>query len=424
MIINLKNELHFLNSTELKINFEAIEKEMLTSTQPMNDAGKCEDIEKEFKKLSQSILDIIKTINDEFKNKEALKKQQIAEENAAKAQAKIKEQENENQEEDNVDFVHKEDFLLYTVLQNELEQHQAVYANVSNDPSLKQFKFDCQKAVNVPVNAISPQSAQHLQDKLDKLLNLLRGNFIEVPPRRFKATQHPGGIEYCADLLARKLVRQGEDVVSSNPEAAFAIAAVINALWSEFPTLGRLILAHFYKTCPYLVPYCAPQQEGQSDQDYYKALGYQYSNGVVEKQDKFLKRMSGVVRLYAAVIVSVPRVRQQQQQQQQQQQAHPFGLVNGWKYLAATMNLKPRLEITATVLFNFLEVAGHRLSQAYGRQFIKLLHLLCTDYFALIRSVTPDGCGGPVVRLDDFLQKTLKKREIAPPAGQLPARFW
>jgi len=62
---------------ELKINFEAIEKEMLTSTQPMNDAGKCEDIEKEFKKLSQSILDIIKTINDEFKNKEALKSNKL-----------------------------------------------------------------------------------------------------------------------------------------------------------------------------------------------------------------------------------------------------------------------------------------------------------------------------------------------------------
>lgn len=411
------------NLTELKKTFEAVEKEMITSSKPAADAAKCEDIEKEFKHLSQSIVEMIKTINEEFRKKEALKKQQEAvpppvpepkKEVTEKEQPIVSKAEKE--EENEADYVHQEDFLLYRNLQSELEKHQATYANILKDSSFKQFRFDCAKAVNVPINAISPQSGQHLQDKLVKLVNLLRGNVIEVPPRRFKATQHPGGIEYCADLLARKLVRQGEDVVSSKPEAAFAIAAVIHALWSEFPFLGHLILAHFYKTCPYLVPYYPPQQEGQNDQDYYKALGYEYVDGVVEKQDKFLKRMSGVVRLYAAVIVSVPRVKQQQ--------PHPFGLKNGWKFLAATVNLPPRLEITATVLFNFLEVAGHSLSHAYGKQFIKLLHLLCTEYFTLIRNVTPDGSDGPVVRFDDFLQKTIKRREIAPPSGQLPPRFW
>ena len=314
-----------------------------------------------------------------------------------------------------VDHVDKDDFLLYTNLQSELTKHQAKYANITKDASLKQFRFDCAKAVNLPINAISQQAGQHLQDILDKLVNFLRGNVIDVPPRRLEATQHPGGIEYCADLLARKLVRQGEDVVSSQPEAAFAIAAVIHALWSEFPFLGRLILAHFYKVCPYLVPYYPPQQEGQSVQDYYKALGYEYIDGTVEKQDQFLKRMSGVVRLYAAVIVSIPRVRQQE--------PHPFGLQNGWTCLAAIVNLTPRPEITATVLLNFLEVAGHRLLNAYGKQFIKLLDLVCTEYMTAIRKVTPDGSDGLVVRLDGFLQKTMKRREVAPPDGQLPSGF-
>jgi len=410
---------------ELKRSFEATEKEMVASTKPAADAEKCENIEKEFKQLCLAIVEMIKTVNEEHKMKEALKKQQ-EEENAAAPPAPPKlEKEvavilepipSKVDEKEETDYVHKKDFLLYRNLQSDLEKYQATYANILKDSSYKQFRFDCAKAVNVPINAISPQSGQHLVDKLDKLVNLLRGNVVEVPPRRFKATQHPGGIEYCTDLLAKKLVRQGEDVVSSKPEAAFAIAAIIHALWAEFPLLGRLILAHFYRTCPYLVPYYPPQQEGQNDQDYYKALGYEYIDGTVEKQDKFLKRMSGVVRLYAAVIVSAPRLRQQQ--------PHPFGLQNGWKFLAATVNLTPRLEITATVLFNFLEVAGHRLSNAYGKQFIKLLHLLCTEYFALIRNATPDGSDGPVVRFDDFLQKTIKRREIAPPSGQLPSRFW
>ena len=416
---------------------------MSTSNNPLASAVECEQLEKEFKIISQSIREIIKGRNDNFRKIEETRKLEEAKKleevrkleeakklEAAKAKQLTTEPGSQSAacnivedstklavETEEADYVHKDDLVLYFALQSELQQHQTLYANFVNDPSLKQFKFDCQKAVNLPVNAISPQSAAHLRDKLEKIRTLLRGNIVEIGNRRFKATAHVGGLEYCTDLLARKLVRQGEDVVSSNPEAAFAIAAVITALWSEFPLLGRLILAHFYKTCPYLIPYYVPQQEGQSDQDYYKALGYQYTDGQVEKQDKFLKRMSGVARLFAAVIASVP-------QRHQQQQSHPFGLQNGWRFLASILNLKPRVEITATILYDFLDVTGHRLSQAYGKQFIKMIHLLCTDYFTLIRNVTPDSCLGPVVRLDDFLQKTLKRRELAPPAGQLPPGFW
>jgi nucleoporin GLE1 len=66
------------------------------------------------------------------------------------------------------------------------------------------------------------------------------------------------------------LQKQGEHTVSSKPEAAFAIAAVIVSLWAEFPEFGRLLLAHFHRECPYLVPAFMPQTEGQTDQDYYK----------------------------------------------------------------------------------------------------------------------------------------------------------
>lgn len=66
------------------------------------------------------------------------------------------------------------------------------------------------------------------------------------------------------------LQKQGELTVSSKPEAAFAIAAVIVALWVEFPDFGRLLLAHFHQKCPYLVPAFMPQVEGQTDEDYFR----------------------------------------------------------------------------------------------------------------------------------------------------------
>jgi hypothetical protein len=62
--------------------------------------------------------------------------------------------------------------------------------------------------VNIPVNAISPRSAEHLEDKLFKLSRLISGQSVEVihgkPP--VAASSHPEGIVFCKNLLAKKLV--------------------------------------------------------------------------------------------------------------------------------------------------------------------------------------------------------------------------
>ena len=42
--------------------------------------------------------------------------------------------------------------------------------------------------------------------------------------------------------------------MSSNPAAAFPLAALIISLFSNFTDLGELIMAHFYDQWPILVP--------------------------------------------------------------------------------------------------------------------------------------------------------------------------
>lgn len=64
-------------------------------------------------------------------------------------------------------------------------------------------------------------------------------------------------------------------------------------------------------------------------------LGYLYlQDGKVEPQDKFLKRMSGVMRLYAAILITPPR-----RAYQNSSKAHPIGLRESWRWLAASLNL-------------------------------------------------------------------------------------
>ncbi len=142
-------------------------------------------------------------------------------------------------------------------------------------------------------------------------------------------------------------------------------------------------------------------------------MGYNYTDGVIEKQDKFLKRMTGVMRLYAALMVA-PVVRGE----------HPHGVENAWSWLTQIMNLDPRPDITATLTFDLLDVTGSALYRNYGKQFVKLVQAFRSEFVPRIEKVTPAGSGGPTRRLENFLDNIIKKGSLDPPAGLLPNNFW
>lgn len=219
---------------------------------------------------------------------------------------------------------------------------------------------------------------------------------------------------FCKDLVAKKLVMQGAQQVSSNPSSAFIYAAVIAGIWSAFPDVGQLILAHFQHSYPYLVPYYLQKQNGQSTEDYHKALGYSIVRERIEDQDNFLKKFSGTVQLYAAVMTSSGAG----------DSDHPHGIEHGWTWLARVLNLKPIPSVTATMLYQFIKVAGHALMKKYGRQFQKLLLVLCKEFVPAIDKLTPPEKRGPTQRLKDFLEECIKSQRIPVPDGYLTQRWW
>lgn len=183
---------------------------------------------------------------------------------------------------------------IYSELINFKEQYAASLQDLVEDVSLKPFKFDCQRAINIPVNAISAGNTAHLQDKYKRLHKLLSGETVTVAEGKFSAAKHPKGIRFCMDLLAKKFVVQCDLMISVNPKSAFCYATIISSLWNDFPDLGKLLLAYLYKACPYLVPFYVPHNSEESDEEFYKNRGYRYNNGQIEEQEKFLKRMTGI----------------------------------------------------------------------------------------------------------------------------------
>ncbi|KAK0075919.1 hypothetical protein PV325_006171, partial [Microctonus aethiopoides] len=306
-----------------------------------------------------------------------------------------------------------ESYQIYQAAKQFLEQctESQAFREFKESIATKKFRFECQKAINVPVNTISVINGSHLLDKYNKLRNLLSGR------SSLNVNQYSQGPLFCKNLLARNIVSQGETLVSSKSEAAFGIAAVTLALMCDFPDFAELLKAHFYKTCPYLIPHFPSRFQGQSDEEYYKELGYKYIDGVVEKQTKFLTRISGIMRLYATIIVTNRR--------RGVACPHPLGLQIAWRWLAATINyeVQPKFaDICATLILDMLEVVGNSLWTAYPRQCPKLLNLLRQHYYPQVQNCGGVS-GGPVARLEKFLNDSIINNFIPPPEGQLPPNF-
>lgn len=94
----------------------------------------------------------------------------------------------------------------YNELMQFFEQYRAHIQPLIADANLKKFRFNCQKAMNTPVNSIASLSPEHLQDKFDKITQLLAGQQIYSSDISFSATEHPLGIQYCTMLLAKKFI--------------------------------------------------------------------------------------------------------------------------------------------------------------------------------------------------------------------------
>lgn len=373
--------------------------------------------------IKQKIIEDI----DLVKQQELLKKQMEEEEARQKKIQQLKEQEAKEAENARIQealaqqmkraqsmFYSDKNYLIYEDLKNFLECYENSYKDLLENANLKKFRFDCQKAVNTPVNALSSVSGTHMRDKFDKLARLLRGERVQVLDTYVTASQHPQGLHYCTALLAKKIVRQGDLLVSSNPEAAYPLAAVTVALWSQFPEFGKLLQANFHRHCPYLVPMMLPQKEGQTDKEYYISRGYTYNDeGEVEKQDKFLKRMSGIFKLYCAIwIAKTPKF---------MNSSNPHGLRFAWQWLASFINLKPEPDISATLIHDFFTVCGSEFFKYYGKQCTKIIKLLSTEYLSILQNIDE---GGPKTRFEVFLQNVLKTGHIPPPNGLLPPNTW
>ncbi|XP_010396000.1 nucleoporin GLE1 isoform X1 [Corvus cornix cornix] len=330
------------------------------------------------------------------KQKELEKKEQMKSQTPAPAQQSGGKQQKEGLQ------VKTEESIMqwYQQLQDAAEQCVAAFSEIGNckgNTEVKKIKTNLQKAATIPVSQISSISGSKLREVFDKINNLLSGKPVQTEGQTVSVTQHPQGLEFVCYKLAEKFVKHGEGEVSFHRDSAFPIAVVLSGIWELHPRVGDIFLAHLHKKCPYSVPFYPARKEGTSMEEYQRMLGYEVHDSKVEEQDHFLKRMSGMIRLYAAII-------QLRWPYGNKQGAHPHGLSYGWRWLAQMLNLEPLADVTAMLLLDFLEVCGNALMKQYGIQFWKTMFFIQKSYIPRIEAVTSSGQMGCLSRLKNFVQ--------------------
>lgn len=281
-----------------------------------------------------------------------------------------------------------------------------------NDPTTKLFRQNVIKVINTLVNTISTTNIAHLTDKYNKLNALLSGKLVCVANSQVMIGENKEALAFCMETLATKIVNYAEKVICVKTEAAYEIATIITKLWHDHQTFGMILFAKIKQTCPLLVPFYFPIAKYLNTEKLdHKSFGYKFdSSGNVESDDKYLLRMTGIIRLYACLIVTSSSSKCD----------HPvIGLSHAWIFVAGTLNQNPVANITATILVEFLKIVGFAMHQGYGNQFIKLLQYINSHFLKKIILVTPEGNGGPITRLNSFLSRSLCTRSIEEPKGIL-----
>jgi len=245
----------------------------------------------------------------------------------------------------------------------------------------KDVAMKINRAIAVPVGALTQRSGQDLKTQVSKISNLL--NAKDLPNHSLTA-------DFAIVTIARRLVRLAEEQLSSNEQAACATAAAIVALWIQRPQFGQLFMAHLYTACPVLLPNGSEMYDEQNEQR--------------------LRTYAGLCRLFAALASSdcPPGA-----------QKHPFGLEHVWKTLVAVLILPTATELTSQILYEILRFSGKKLQKSYGKQFQKLLNFIMEIYLS-------KAVGGPAARLKSLLVEVSQNKDglFGEPPGALPYNFW
>lgn len=295
-------------------------------------------------------------------------------------------------------------FNLWLNLMNEVKEKKKINA------TYKTFLSQTTRIVSQAANSFTNRAGSDIISVVDDLLNMLKGKKMKVPGQNkyLCVTSIENGQKVAKYIIAQKFAEQCEKVVTP-----FPLAFTVILMWSQDEEFGHLFMCHMRKRCPYIYPMYIPMKD-ISVAEYKTLIGAKEKESGLVEDDVYVKRMCCYIKVYAAITQSVPPPKSKR---------NPHAIKNAWIWLTRIVNLPPRDNLTASMLLEFLKVAGNVCFSTYKLQFIKLLKLLINYYIPKIKEVSKEDVTS-LSRLQQFLEKCIKSQNVELPSDHIGESFW
>lgn len=278
-------------------------------------------------------------------------------------------------------------------------------------PGLQQVRFALKLVINNAINLLNEKNKTTLIDGHKKLMSLLSGQRCSTSKGDVSVTDHVQAVDWCRLKIAEKLI----DRCDKEQSVTFYVAALTIAIWQQFPEFGEIFKAVLYKECPFLIPFKPPMINNMSNEDFMQSWGFRLNdNGTCESHTYYESRTTKFAGLLAALWITHSK---------NGNGPNPFGIENGWRYLAMVFNNPPDTNYLH-ILGKILETTGSALHQAYGKQFVKLMFFLKDRYIPAVQSSVDEETSAPFNRLRETVMKFFTESRFAEPKGKLTPGYW
>ncbi|MBW0561293.1 hypothetical protein O181_101008 [Austropuccinia psidii MF-1] len=185
--------------------------------------------------------------------------------------------------------------------------------------------------------------------------------------------------------LSKALIKQAETEITAKLSTAYPMARlVLGLILVGYQELGDILMARLVKKCYFVTAYRPVMSTGQSMAEYRKQLGFQ-PESQEESGVQYSARMAGILALYAAIAQTdprdvVPSLKDRVADDQIQRIPPQLRLDFSWCWFSYMLKL-PMIQLSSTpqLISTYIEIAGARMYEIYGKQYLKLLSVILNE---------------------------------------------
>lgn len=272
-----------------------------------------------------------------------------------------------------------------------------VIAVVKADPVIKKEVRQNIRTIGVKVGQVvnTRESIIKITEELHEQLSRYAPFIPSASQPVVKSSQPSKQYLYTLSHLSKCLIRQTENEVSANAQAAFPLAkVVVGLLLRGHRMLGGVLMARLVKKCCWVIPYYPAKEASQTDVEYRKSVGQKEGSG--ESDVQYASRMSAILTLYLAICtVDLSLLLPHPLPNLEALIPPNFRITAVWSWLAAIVR-KPLagLDPTPQFIYTALETVGDDLVRTYGlAQMAKFATAIRTQGLGLANTTDPVVAG-------------------------------